>query len=348
MNSRATLDLVATTVHHADTLVGCTATAEDKEKAFAKVTVAVATVDRPLQLTRCLTAILAGSTLPAEVVIVDQSSDLTAELVAAASSNQVVPVRYIRQARRGLAASRNAAIAHATQPLIVFTDDDCVPHWRWLTRIVAAFERDGQAAAVTGRILPLGLEANGMHAMSTHTSVVARDYRRRVLPWKTGSGANTAVRRAWLERLGGFNETLGCGSPGRSAEDVDLFYRLLAAGAMVRYEPNAVVFHERTDRLRRLATSFGYGFGMAAFCALWMRRFDVYAIWMLIGWLIDRARALCGACVRRRWWRIREELSMIRGVLPGLAYGFGGAPVLNRRDAAGLTGYVRALWRNNA
>ena len=59
----------------------------------ACVTVAVSTMNRPSRLARCVAAILAGETRPAELIVVDQSSDMrTADLVAAARWNRFVPV----------------------------------------------------------------------------------------------------------------------------------------------------------------------------------------------------------------------------------------------------------------
>jgi GT2 family glycosyltransferase len=296
------------------------------------VTVAVATMNRPLQLARCVDAILSGERLPAELVIVDQSADnCTANLVAAARSDRV-PLTYVRQPCLGLSVSRNSAIACARQPIVAFTDDDCVPDRRWLAAIVAGFAGIERPDAVTGRILPLGPDRPGFHAMSTLTRCVRAVHRGRFLPWRVGSGANTAVRRDWLERLGGFDERLGAGSAGRSAEDVDLLYRLLRAGATIRYEPDAIVSHERTDAAERRATSLRYGFGLGVFCGLSARRRDGYAMWMLGGWCADRGRALAGACVGRRWWRVTEELLMLCGATRGIVYGLTSASSRELRD----------------
>jgi GT2 family glycosyltransferase/aminoglycoside phosphotransferase (APT) family kinase protein len=313
---------VESLARHADSLFGIAASVGEREAGRADVTVAIATIDRPSRLERCVAAMLAGSTLPAEIVIVDQSSDgRTADLVATAAWQRVVSIRYVRQACCGLAASRNAAIAHSSQPIIVFTDDDCVAGHDWLKTIVAGFASAEGPAAVTGQILPFGPEQPDFHAMSTLTRRARTTYAGRSLPWVVGSGANTAVTRQWLERVGGFDERLGAGSPGRSAEDVDLLYRLLRAGATVRYDPDAMVFHERQYGPRRRATSSAYGFGMGAFCALWARRRDPYALWMLAGWCVDRGRALASACAQRRWWRLPEELLMLAGAVRGMAYG---------------------------
>ena len=294
----------------------------------ADVTVAVSTVARPDSLARCITAVVEGQLLPREIVIVDQSADsATEEIVRSQGWDRTVAVRYIRQARRGLAASRNVAIANAAFPIIAFTDDDCVPDPEWLAQIVAACNGDGHPNVVTGRILPLGPERPGVFAVSSRPDTTRTLYRGRVLPWTVGSGGNTAVERDWLARIGGFDEALGAASPGMSAEDTDLLYRLLRAGAAVQYEPQAIVFHERQDLRRRLASRTSYGYGMGAFCAKWARRRDLYALVMLAHWMFERTRALLASFVRRRSQRIREELMMLRGAACGIFYGLSNQPV---------------------
>lgn len=288
----------------------------------AGATVAIATMDRPAALERCVSAVLSGETLPTQLVIVDQSrADDTAHLVTMAGWDRVVPVTYVRQPCSGLAASRNAAMAHATEPIVAFTDDDCVADRLWLTSIMHAFADDGGTDAVTGRILPLGPETPGFHPVSLRTSPVRSVFHGRAIPWKAGSGGNVAVRAEWLRRIGGFDERLGVGSPGRSAEDIDMLYRLLRAGATLRYEPAAIILHERQETARRLGSRPSYGFGMGAFCALWARRYDTYAFWMLAQWCAERGRALLASFVRRRWYRVHEELLMLRGLASGFAYG---------------------------
>jgi hypothetical protein len=95
----------------------------------------------------------------------------------------------------------------------------------------------------------------------------------------------------------------------------------LRAGAVLQYEPDAVIYHERQETARRLRSRPSYGFGMGAFCAFRARRYDVFAFWMLAQWAVERSRSLLGSCARRRWARVHEELLMLRGAAAGFAYG---------------------------
>jgi GT2 family glycosyltransferase len=212
------------------------------------------------------------------------------------------------------------AIACATQPVVAFTDDDCVPDHEWLGAIEAAFESEDRPGAVTGPVLPLDGDSPGTYAASTRQSRRRVLFRGRALPWAIGTGGNAAVRAEWLDRVR-FDERFGAGTAGQSAEDLDFFYRLLRAGASVRYEPSALVFHQRqtlADRLRRAAT---YAFGLGAVWSLCARRGDLYAVWIAIRWWMDRADTVCRACARRQWWRLREEWLTLRGAHQGARYG---------------------------
>src|SRR5262249_59428676 len=100
------------------------------------------------------------------------------------------------------------------------------------------------------------------------------EFRGRPLPWLVGTGANIAVRREWASRIGGYDERLGAGTRGGAGEDLDFLYRLLRSGAHVRYEPDALVYHERQSKARRRKTRTSYGRGVGACCALWLRERD--------------------------------------------------------------------------
>jgi len=287
----------------------------------ASLTVAVATLDRPQALSRCLDALLTGTVRPAEIIVIDQSADDAARAAVARPAPAGVQVRYQRRDRRGLSASRNAALALATQPIVAVTDDDCVPDARWVEAIARAFAERDAPGAVTGRVLPLGAEEPEGYAVSSRTGTRRIDYCGRALPWAVGTGANVAVARPWLARVGGYDERLGAGSAGGAGEDIDFLYRLLRAGTRIRYEPAAIVYHERQSRARRLATRASYGRGIGACCAAWLRGGDPRAVVLLGRWLASRVRRMVGAAARRDVAAVYEELLVLSGTLGGLIYG---------------------------
>jgi GT2 family glycosyltransferase len=285
------------------------------------LTVAIATMDRPEGLARCLDALLHGAVLPDEVVIIDQSEDEKAKGVVEQCRVSSVSMIYIRQARHGLSASRNAAFTHASRSIVAVTDDDCVPDKEWVSIIKQTFSSMSAPDAMTGRILPLGPDIPGLFAISSRVSTVPKEFRGKVVPWLVGSGGNCAVKKEWFDRVGGYDERLGTGSPGMAAEDADFFYRLLRAGACIRYEPEGVIFHERQSKSRRLATCWSYGHGIGAFCSLWFRRRDLFALRTLAGWISWQCWYLIFAIGRGHWIQVHQRWLSLRGTIHGFRYG---------------------------
>jgi glycosyltransferase involved in cell wall biosynthesis len=305
----------------------------------AEISVALATLDRPDRAKRCLEAVLAGEVVPAEVIVVDQGTDdRTARMVAALDSSRV-PVVHVRQHRRGLSAARNLGLQLATCDIVAVTDDDCVPSPDWLAQIASVLSAPDAPDAVTGRVLALGPAAAGTYPVATREGTVRRQFRPADPPWTIGSGNNWAIRRNWYLRVGGCDEALGVGSSGHAAEDIDLFYRLIRAGAVVRYEPSVLVYHERQGREQRLRSRYTYGHGVGAFCSLRLRARDGRSVRVLASWLRWQGSELIRAAARRDWNDAHERARSLVGTAGGVAYGLR-AP--QWRGASGSDGRLRA------
>jgi GT2 family glycosyltransferase len=287
----------------------------------ADVSVAIATVDRPGGLQRCLDGILGGDLLPTEILVIDQGSMSETAAVVRAASSASCPISYAPQERLGLSASRNLAVALARCRTVAVTDDDCVPDPAWVAVIEQVLDTDGALAGMTGPVLPLPPDGDNIYASSSRTSRVPAEFTGKASPWLVGTGGNFAARRDWFQRIGGYDLRLGSGSAGMAGEDMDVIYRFLLAGARLRYEPGAVVRHRRKSHSARLATCWGYGHGMGAFCGLWSRRGDAFTLSLLAMWLAEHVWALAGAIRKRRSWDCQQESLRLRGVWPGLAYG---------------------------
>jgi O-antigen biosynthesis protein len=284
---------------------------------MTRVAVAISTRDRPEALARCLRSLAAGRLAPAEVIVADQSDGPeTRQLLA-----EHPDVQYVSARPGGLGAAQNDAVRATTAPVVAVLDDDCVAEEGWLESIASTLATDDELAFVSGPVLPLGPETPGLHAVASRTSRERRELDARTLPWDAGSGNNFALRKAWFERIGGCDERLGPGAPGKGGLDMDLFRRLLRAGARGRYEPDAIVFHERATTAGRLARRFPYGYGMAACCVLWMRQGDAFGRHVLARWVAMRANRLARSLARGRWLAVREETLVLAGTLGGLIFG---------------------------
>jgi O-antigen biosynthesis protein len=287
----------------------------------ADISVAISTLNRRDALARCLDALWSGEMLPSEVIIVDQSRDDITRSIVEDYQSQQLSIIYVRQELLGLAASQNAAFTNASCPVVAVIDDDCVPDREWLAKINQAFATHDALDGLTGRVLPLGPDGDKLYPVSCRTSAVRTEFSGKYKPWSVGSGNNFAVKRELFKRIGGCDERLGPGSPGMGGVDMDLFYRLLRAGAHIRYEPEALVYHERQNRAGRIARRPMYGHGMGACCTIWLRQGDLYALRILGSWMIFHCWLMVGGIWQRHWTSVYEEVLMLGGTVRGLFYG---------------------------
>lgn len=254
-------------------------TARDKVLATAPTaSVVVATRDRPELLRICVESVLDQSHAALEVVVVDNapSSDATARLIAEEPGWQG-RVRYVREQTPGLGRAHNAALPHVRGDVVAITDDDVVVDRHWLASLLEAFVVHG-AGCVTGPIVPLELRTREQSWVEQYGGFT-RGYTDRVssleqppaddrlFPFtagRLGSGANMAFTRATLREIGGFDPSLGAGTPARGGDDLAAFARTVLAGARIAYTPDAVVRHRHHadyEALRRMAHGYGVGLG---------------------------------------------------------------------------------------
>src|SRR2546430_2119525 len=165
------------------------------ERLVPEISVAISTRDRASSLGRCLESLRTGELVPAEVVVADQSERTgTRETVEQADSTRM-RVRYVRGRPGGLAVAQNDAVRHTTKPLVAVLDDDCIADPRWLAALVKAFDLDDAYGFIAGRVLPLGRDRPGAHAISSRVSTMPREFSGKSVPWHVGSGNNFALRR---------------------------------------------------------------------------------------------------------------------------------------------------------
>ncbi len=242
------------------------------------VSIVVATFDRPDDLRACLRAIVAqASARPSEIIVVDNhpSSGLTKPVV-----DEFPAVRLLSESRQGLSYARNAGITASGGAIIVATDDDVVMSPDWLDKLLAPFERD-DVMIVTGNVLPAQLETRAQQLFE-HYGGLGRGferveaggewfgswYREAVPTWHLGATANAAFRARIFShpQIGLLDPALGAGTPTGCSEDTDLFYRVLAAGFTIVYEPTAFVWHHHRRDMRALRRQlYAYSKGHVAY-----------------------------------------------------------------------------------
>lgn len=182
---------------------------------------------------------------------------------------------------KGPAAARNTGLAACTTDFVAFLDSDVAPRRGWLEALLGHF-CDPTVALVAPRIVGLAHSENVVARYeAVHSSLDLGQREAPVLPHSTVSYVPSAAiicRRSALLEVGGFDETM------QSGEDVDLCWRLIEAGARLRYEPIALVAHDHRIELRDwLARKAFYG-GSAA--PLSVRHPDKTAPVVISGWAL--------------------------------------------------------------
>lgn len=209
------------------------------------VTVLVCTRDRNESLSRCVASLLHLDYEEYEIVVVDNGS-----------RNFYMPdlkysqkTSFYRQPVPGLSLSRNLVLPRLKGDWIAVLDDDAIADRAWL-KSAADFFPDDRTGCITGRILPLDqqnewqakLMASGWFPSSNQLEVFdSANYN--PLTILTGAGSNLIIRKNILSR-DPFPELFGPGTPVYAADEHYLFYRIIARGWKIVYQPKAVIYHD--------------------------------------------------------------------------------------------------------
>jgi glycosyltransferase involved in cell wall biosynthesis len=119
----------------------------------ARVSAIIVTMSRPAELALTVTSLMAGTTTPAEVVVVDASADDRTELTVAqlAAGFRRVAFAY-RRMPPGLPAQRNAGLDASSGDILLFLDDDVTLEPDYLSELLKAFD-DAAVGAACGLII---------------------------------------------------------------------------------------------------------------------------------------------------------------------------------------------------
>lgn len=185
-----------------------------------------------------------GTRTPHELLVVDDGATDATPQVA-----ERFGVRRVSHAeRRSLNAARNTGLRESGAPLVAFVDDDVVAPEGWLDALVEGAARHPGAEAFGGPIrarfegrAPRGC---GREDPPITTLDLGRVDREADMVW----GANFAVRRSAVERVGEFDESI----VRPHGDEEEWLERLRAAGGRIQYLAAAGLDHRRTAEDARL------------------------------------------------------------------------------------------------
>lgn len=212
-----------------------------------KVTVIIVNWNGAQFLERCLSALMAQTVAPYEIVLVDNaSSDASLDIV-----RQFPSVRLLAQDKNlGFARANNLAIeaASAEAEWIALLNPDAFAEPNWLASLMTAAQANTDVTFFGSKLLTV--------ADTTVLDGAGDAYHVSGLVWRMGHGAPVSLypdlecevfspcaaaamyKRSVLMEAGGFDEDFFC-----YVEDVDLGFRLRLAGHRCLYIPSSVVHH---------------------------------------------------------------------------------------------------------
>lgn len=264
---------------------------DDIEVPLADLTVVLPVRDRADQLARCLAALV-----PLRVIVVDDASE-EPHLVAEVARRHGARLLSLTT-NLGPAGARNAGLRLVRTPLVAFVDSDVT--------VDAAALLDLARNCADPRVALVGPQVIGKVRSERPRWFERYDAAASSLDLgATGGVVRPGAAVGWLpsaclvgrtEVLTG--ETGGFEDGWRVAEDVDLVWRLVDAGHVVRYDPEVRADHDVRGTVRTwLGRKFFYGTGGANLAA---RHGDKVAPAAL-----SPTMALSGwALLQRRWWSL--------------------------------------------
>lgn len=192
------------------------------------VSVIVPSFNRRALLLEMLEALARQEGPSFEAVIVDDgSSDETFDAVVRSAADLGLAGRVLRLPQNGgPAPARNAGVLAARADVLAFTDSDCLPAAGWLEAGTAALTVG--VSAVQGRTCPPPGSRPPFFSHFMHIERLDGTF----------STCNIFYRREALVQAGGFDPACDY------CEDLDLGWRVLAAGHRAVYAPDALVHHQ--------------------------------------------------------------------------------------------------------
>ena len=258
------------------------------------------------RIASCIESLIAQD-YPEELVtifVVDNgSSDGTEDIV------RDFPVTLLEERMKGSAAARNRAFVEGSGHLVAFLDGHCVANNGWISAMATQFAdlRIGGVQAcinntatdsrVLGYLTGSGMVDNDRVLEDTVQGM------RNVYPWILSG--NCMYRRNVLERVSGFDATLP------ACEDVDLAWKVVLSGYLLKYCGEASVIHYNDDDWGAFAKkSWRQGRGSAVLARRYLPHGARNAFEPAMIWGNGRNRSLIAL---RYWAGYRYETARLSG-----------------------------------
>lgn len=220
-----------------------------------KVSVCLAIKNEEKSISPLLDSLLVQTKKPDEIVIVDGASeDRTVQIIRHyQKKNKRIKLLVEKVTRAG---GRNLAVEVARNPIVAFTDGDCVAEKNWLKRITAPFkhkevdphhQKFGVGVDIVAGFYKMKQDTVFRKAEALFLGIMPSKFDISFLP----STRSIAFRKRIWERIGGFPD-----GPVNSAEDTDFNYKAVKLGARYSRVKNARVEWSIPESFKGLIVKF--------------------------------------------------------------------------------------------
>jgi GT2 family glycosyltransferase len=138
---------------------------------------------------------------------------------------------------------RNLGLKKAQGNIIVFIDADCVPDNNWLIELVKPISDEGESV-VAGSIKSIGEKS------IWDGEAERMNYKKYLVEAPT---MNMAFKKEIIKKVGFFDEKFNYGS------DVDFTWRATDLGYKIRYNKDAIIYHDWGNLQQEIKRAFRYG-----------------------------------------------------------------------------------------
>ena len=208
-----------------------------------------------------------------EAIIVDNNSiDNTTEVFNQwRASHPNGSFSYLTESQQGASFARNTGAANAKGQWLCFMDDDAVASINYVENILKHIETKPESVGFGGRIIPKYIPAEPKWMSYYVSSLVGNfDYAPNACAFEHGKyplESNMIVRKDIYDAIGGFNAALPgvVGTLRIGGEGKELFYKILALGHTIYYDPTICVHHVvevkklTPEYMYRVASGIGRG-----------------------------------------------------------------------------------------
>jgi glycosyltransferase involved in cell wall biosynthesis len=208
-----------------------------------------------------------------EVIFVDNNStDNTKEVYAIwRQTNTNGQFTFISETKQGASFARNTGAAIAKGEWVCFMDDDAVATPNYVENILKHIQNKPDAVGFGGRIIPKYIPSEPKW-MSYYVSSLVGNFEYAPIACAFENGkypleSNMIVKKTVYDQIGGFNVNLPgvVGTLRIGGEGKELFYKILALGHIIYYDPAICVHHVvevkklTSEYMYRVASGIGRG-----------------------------------------------------------------------------------------